>query len=276
MYTSHRHMTCPALFFHKNHQIGKMPSSTSPQPPSPSASSSQTSSHNQSRATPEASDVDDGLSWRERLSFYQSHALDWYNGLNSDVRTLLKLALAVLALYVAFGGRFGFESTTVSQQQQQQSHSSYPYRAEQSKPSTTTTRGNYGAGNAYDEYYKQKQQQEHHYRRPQGVDPSYHHQRKASSSYESSYYDNNSYYDPPPRRRSSGGLFNSGFSVADLFDGSPLSMAILLGIGYLAHRNGINPFQAIMMLNMIGGRRRGGMYFGGGPFGRRRAGRFRF
>jgi hypothetical protein len=62
--------------------------------------------------------------------------------------------------------------------------------------------------------------------------------------------------------------------MPNLFDGSSLSMFLLLAIGYICHRNGINPTQALFMLQMMGGgggrhrRYRRGMF--GGGFGRRR------
>jgi hypothetical protein len=40
-------------------------------------------------------------------------------------------------------------------------------------------------------------------------------------------------------------------------------MMTLLGIVYLCHCNGINPLQAMMMMNMMNAARRGGMGYGG-------------
>jgi hypothetical protein len=66
-----------------------------------------------------------------------------------------------------------------------------------------------------------------------------------------------------------------------LHDGSLVSMAILLVGGMICHRFGVNPFQAMMMLNLLqrrgGGARFGyGAYQGGGGvgfgFGRQRFG----
>jgi hypothetical protein len=44
-------------------------------------------------------------------------------------------------------------------------------------------------------------------------------------------------------------------------------MICLAGIAYVAHLNGINPFQALMMMNMMGGGRRRGMGGMGGGMG---------
>mmetsp|Transcript_10180 Transcript_10180/g.21027 ORF Transcript_10180/g.21027 Transcript_10180/m.21027 type:complete len:434 (-) Transcript_10180:146-1447(-) len=201
--------------------------------------------------------IDDGLTWQERAMYYWARVTEWYQNLNPDVKTLLKVAMVILCLYVAFGGRFGWEQPTRR-----------PV-VETHYETTGTTRGNYGNDNAYEEYYRQKQQERtthstyrsNQYDRRAGADP-----------YHNTGYD--SYYNAkPPQRRSS-------FRLSDLFDGSLQSMAILAGIAYLCHRNGINPFQAIMMLNMIGGggRRRYGGGFGGGygrrGYGQRRRGGF--
>ena len=104
-------------------------------------------------------------------------------------------------------------------------------------------RGNYGAGNAYDRYRttgRAYQQQSYH----------------TSRGYESSggYTDYGNY-------RSSGSSFG-------LSDGTIPSIAILLGVAYLCHLNGINPLHAMWMMNAVGGRRRRMRGFGrgfGGP-----------
>ena len=161
--------------------------------------------------------IDDTLSLWERLQFYQMRVVSWYNNQSDDVKAGLKILLVLLVLYVAFGGRFGLE-----------------------KVFEPKARGNYGAGNAYDQYYHGR-----------------------NNGYENSYSYN---YGGGHRRGSS-------FQMPDLFDGSLPSMIILMAIGYLCYRNGINPFRAMIILNMMGGgRRRRGRYggmqgFGGGMGG---------
>jgi hypothetical protein len=44
-------------------------------------------------------------------------------------------------------------------------------------------------------------------------------------------------------------------------------MMMLMGIVYLCHRNGINPFQAMMMMNMMNAVGRGGIGYGGMGYG---------
>jgi tetratricopeptide (TPR) repeat protein len=97
-------------------------------------------------------------------------------------------------------------------------------------------RGNYEYGNAYDRYYQNQRHGPH-----SGYDPS-----------DSAY-----------KRSRSGSEWNYSLQ---LFDGSLSSMAILLGVAYVCHRNGVNPLQALMVLNMIGGGRRRA-HFGGGMGG---------
>lgn len=117
-------------------------------------------------------------------------------------------------------------------------------------------RGNYRPGNVYDRYHSR-------------------HATSRNNDYDSrDHYsipndDYSSYREPPSTRRPS----SKSFHFPNIFDGSIRSLLLLSGIGYLCHRNGINPMQAIFFLNAIGGgRRRGRMHrpgFGGG-FARRR------
>ncbi|KAL7566565.1 hypothetical protein ACA910_000634 [Epithemia clementina (nom. ined.)] len=206
--------------------------------------------------------VDDGLTWRERISFQASRASEWYQNLNGDVKTILKIGLLLLALYVAFGGRFGFEESLRSTTSASHRYNIYndPANDDGAK---TTSRGNYGAENAYEQYRRQKQQVQQQKRR-NTHGGGYHHGARA--------YDDDTYYDPysyappppPPTRRS------SSFRLSDLFDGSLPSLLLLGGILYLCHYSGINPFQALLVMNIMAGGRRGGggVYYGGG--GRRR------
>ena len=53
--------------------------------------------------------VDESLSWQEWLQFHMARAKTWYQSQSDDVKTFCKIAMVVLVLYVAFGGRFGFE-----------------------------------------------------------------------------------------------------------------------------------------------------------------------
>jgi tetratricopeptide (TPR) repeat protein len=171
--------------------------------------------------------VDDSLSLRERIQFYTIQVRSWYQAQNEQFKLALGVMLVVLALYVAFGGRFGLDSTP-------------------------TRRGNYGTGNAYDQYRK-----------------SY----STSTSYNSYNYRDNSNSNSNsntqrPRRTSS-----SSFQWSSLDGGSLAPLIMMAGAVYLMYRNGVNPVQALMIVNMFAGgrgRRRGfnppmgGMGWGGG------------
>jgi hypothetical protein len=178
--------------------------------------------------------IDEDLSWSDRLKGYYMHAVVWYHSQSDDVKNLLKLALILLGLYVAFGGRFGLDQLFGN------SHDN---------------RGNYETGNAYDRYYGRghNSHASSQQRNPHEPDNS-HAQRQTS------------FDEPEYRPRQEGGR---SFHFPNLFDGSPLSIICLAAVGYFCHRNGINPFHVIMMLNMMngnrGGRRgMGGMYGMGG------------
>lgn len=194
--------------------------------------------------------VDDGLTWRERVSFRLRRVSDWYQNLNPDVKTAIKIGIIIFILYLAFGGRFGFESTSSSSTSRDYGT---PYDNYYRDTATArTTKGNYGENNAYEQYYRQKRQQTQYA-------SSQSHQPRRDNNYDrgGGYYES---YHYTPRQSS------YSFSIANLFDGSVQSMVILAGIAYICHKSGINPFQAIMMLNLMGGGRRVyyGGYYGGG------------
>ena len=224
--------------------------------------------------------IDDNIPPMDRFSMYQGQVMTWYQSRSDGVKALLKVLIIVLVLYVAFGGRFGLEY--LNNNGPSSSHRNYgSYRQ----------RGNYEAGNAYDEFYsdrhsinsasshshnKQRQAYEDRY-----SSPRHNNERYSSSSYSrdyGSYNDDYGYYGGGggSRRshRSNSRSGSSSFHFPNLFDGSIQSMAVLMGIAYLCHRNGINPLQALFFMNMMGGRRRGfggyrrrGFGFGGGGFG---------
>ena len=162
--------------------------------------------------------LEDSLSWTDHLKMYYMQAVTWYHSQSDDRKNLMKVGLVILLLYVAFGGRFGLD----------QLFSANPHE----------NRGNYEVGNAYDRYYK---------RRNYGDRDSYASGDHRRTSYEPEY-------EYRPRQQSSRG---SSFHFPNLMDGSPQSMLCLAGIAYLCWRNGINPFQVIMMMNMMAGHRRG-------------------
>ena len=233
------------------------PPSSAPTPPSPPDSS-----------------VDDGLTWRERVTFTTGRWWDWYQNLSADTKTMIKIGLVIVFLYVAFGGRFGLLSlssspSSSSSSRESRYHSSSSNGGEGTTTGTRTSRGNYGSDNAYEQYRRQRQQQRQEQQH-------YAHDRRSTSyqQQQQRYYD--SYYDDayyaPPRYTRRNNTRRSMFSLSTLFDGSPQSLLLLAGIAYLCYRSGINPFQAIVMLILFarGGRRRHG--YGGGGFGHGRYG----
>jgi hypothetical protein len=216
--------------------------------------------------------IDDSITWSDRFQFYYHRTKSWYYGQSDDAKTVLKVFVMLVLLYVAFGGRFGFEGGGKK-------------------------RGNYGAGNVYDQYYGRHATTESSYggSTPQRTSSSSSYETHKSpppedsyrSSSSSSQYKRDDYYasdHQQPRRSSSrGGEGSSSFHFPNLLDGSVQSMMLLAGLAYVAHRNGINPLQAIFFLNMMGGGRRhrhrpmgGGMYGGGGGMGGFRGGGMRF
>lgn len=174
--------------------------------------------------------LEESLSWTDRLKLYYMQGIHYYESQSEDRKNVIKLALVLLALYVAFGGRFGLDQLFFGNHHD--------------------NKGNYEAGNAYDRYYSRQQ--------------NYHDSYSTNNHHRQTYESDNEY-----RPQQQGG--SQSFHFPNLFDGSPQSMICIAGIAYLCYRNGINPFQVIMMMNMVaGGRRRGmgmrhgmGMGYGG-------------
>ena len=217
-------------------------------------------------ATADVDDHDDDgmnveqMSWMDRIQLYWVRAVSWYYGQPEDVKTLLKVICGIVVLYIMFGGRFGLSGSGFS----------------------STQKGNYGRGNVYDRYHGGKTNSPYEDVRGatagpggnnrggtagaqsrgrgagaqprgrgagRGQDSSYDTNRRTTSSYA-----NDDYGYQPPRKSAS-----QSFHFPNLFDGSVPSMICLAGIAYLCHLNGINPFQVIMMMNMMAGGRRRGM-----------------
>lgn len=206
--------------------------------------------------------IDDSISFPDRMKFYYTRGYMWYHGQSEDFRTILKVFGVVLLLYVAFGGRFGWEYT-----------------------SPKVNRGNYEVGNAYDrfhsrdsgkpvgagntEYNSNPRQQQNTHDTSQSRTGTTNGERYDSrdTRRSNSRYDTHDDYDYEPRRSRNGGGGSSSFHFPNLLDGSPQSMMIMMGLVYVCYRNGINPMQAMMVMNMMGGRGRRGGGFGRGMGG---------
>lgn len=176
-------------------------------------------------------DIDNGMSWSERFQFQMQRTKHWYDSQTDDIKAVLKVCLVLVVLYVAFGGRFGME-----------------YLSSSSSSSST------GRRNVYQEFYQERRQRE----RQQ-------HQEQTSRSRQ--YYDpNGSRYDyrrENVSHQSYAPRGNSwGLGGVGGFNSFP-TLLLLAAVAYVAHRNGINPFQALFFANMaMGGRGRGGLQRG--------------
>jgi len=205
-------------------------------------------------------DVDESFTWYERLQFYMGRTVAWYQRQSDDVKTLLKILVVLLCLYVGFGGRFGLGGS--------------------SRPT-----GNYGSDNVYNQYRQHgttlnnRQHKNHDNTHTQGYgrnSGSSKHRRASSSygnqhkDYQDDHYHDEGYQYPTRNRGGSSWYGGGGFNP---LDGGLQSMLLLSGLAFAGHRMGINPFQTMMFLNMMGGGRRrfrprGGFGMGGfGGFG---------
>lgn len=176
-------------------------------------------------------DVDDGWTLRDRLRFHRGQVVAWYTSQSDEVRNIIKAAMMFLVVYIAFGGRFGLESAF-------------------SQTTTRPTRGNYGAGNAYDQFYRERASSSNYYDSSYRTNSHRTHARNTYSDYD--YGDDYGYRG----RRSSYGYSGSSW------DASLPSIALVGGLAYLCHVAGINPLHALMMMNVFGRRRV--RHFGGG------------
>jgi tetratricopeptide (TPR) repeat protein len=224
---------------------GRAAAETSSSPASPSAPPADLDDHDyapqrefqsQQRQTHQHNDdpynIDDDISWQDRAQFYLQRAKFWYMNQSADVKAVLKVFFVLIVLYVAFGGRFGLE-----------------YFGSRSDRHLHPQ-----SGNAYDEFYQQRRTS-HDY-----------HSRDRYDPYAGRYHDPHDNSGSPHHHH---GRRSHSWS----FGGDNAStLLILAGVAYLAHRNGINPFQALFFANMaMGGRGRGmgrnrGMF--GGGYGR--------
>mmetsp|Transcript_19731 Transcript_19731/g.25585 ORF Transcript_19731/g.25585 Transcript_19731/m.25585 type:complete len:394 (-) Transcript_19731:522-1703(-) len=160
----------------------------------------------------------------------------FYHEISDERRGFVILGILFFILLIGFGGISSFFSNTSGRQY----------------------RGNYDDNNVYNSYRNQAAHQRRPYYSETGPSAGYYqssyqdysrtHQRGYSDSY--SHRGNDGYH--------MGGTLFSNFT---LFDGSGLSMVILLLIMYIANKMGISPFQIYWALRLMGGhgfnRRRG-------------------
>ena len=236
-------------------------------------------------------DVEEHLTLKERIQLYWIRTVTWYHSQPEDVQTLLKVLAGLVVLYVTFGGRFGLEGFGSRPRAQYGRGNGYDrYGTVNDVPRYKNINNNnvqqprvtgIGETNPHIEHDSVGRGQpenpdfqgasphgesgggQHHVPDPNVAAAGQSHQpdpnninaqqRRTSVGYDDDYQ---------PNTRSS-----SSFQFPNLFDGLFPSIVCLLGIAYVCHRNGINPFQVFMMLNMMGAGRRGGMGYGMGMGG---------
>lgn len=166
------------------------------------------------------------------LEMQFTETIRWYNAQSEDKRTMIHVVLLLVFLYVAFGGRFGFE----------QGH----------------RRGNYEMGIAYDQFYGRSSSSSSQPPR---------HTNYHSNNYKPQYSSYQHHQSHSGRHSSTSGSFLDQWN-GHL---SPI-LLVSMGAAYLCHRNGIPISEAVSFLvwNVLFRRRRryrrgwGGM--GGGMF----------
>lgn len=184
--------------------------------------------------------------WLERCQFHVQSMRQWYRTLHGDVRTVLHIVLGLILLYVLFGGRFGLDTMLWNNKAPQQK-----------------LQGDY-SNNVYNTYRQQQQRRD---------SESYYSRRSSNnrnSNYGSYNNNNNNQYDDATYYGSGGGYGASSYNYGgsnSLGSSEWLYIPVLLGGFYVAYQMGISPWQVLMLMNVVGGRRR---YMGGGGMRYRR------
>ena len=225
--------------------------------------------------------------WRHRFQFYLNRAKTWYGSQSDDVKTILKVMLVLVCLYVALGGRFGLEYCSFGSQRSITSTSSnidrrrqeilskynIPSSSSTSSSSTTTTSSGGGSTTASTTGRtsnnnggggKSRTTTAGNYGKGNAYDEFYNDRsrRQQHVPHDDQYYhhhhdDGWDRYDHHRQRRSGSRRSSSSSSYYYGGDtGGVPNMLILAGAAYLGHRMGINPFQTLFYANMVlnGGR----------------------
>jgi len=94
-------------------------------------------------------DIDDPPNFIQRITDLWQQMKAWYcEDVSDNWRVLIQIIILILGLYVAFGGRFGLDSSLLEK-------SGYNNR---SHIDSAGRMGNYGKGNAYDQFYNSQKQ----------------------------------------------------------------------------------------------------------------------
>eukprot|EP00592_Proboscia_alata_P002649 CAMPEP_0194368994 /NCGR_PEP_ID=MMETSP0174-20130528/17249_1 /TAXON_ID=216777 /ORGANISM="Proboscia alata, Strain PI-D3" /LENGTH=422 /DNA_ID=CAMNT_0039145661 /DNA_START=1 /DNA_END=1265 /DNA_ORIENTATION=+ len=215
--------------------------------PTNTSNSHSNTNTNTSNNTFDGIDVDGDATLYQRLQFRFLKSIDWYHSQPEDYQTVGKFLLGLLVLYVAFGGRFGLDS------------------------SWRESAGNYGQGNAYDRFHASQQRtatrgSPHSGTQRRGASyatPGSQFDSQNTGAYSNAGYDSRSRYDDYDTNTYSNSRSSSSSIFPSLDEGSLLGMAVIAVVMYGAQRMGISPWQALMMLRAMTGRRGyGGMYGG--------------
>lgn len=162
-------------------------------------------------------DIDDSPSLMQRIqSWYHQvqEAADNMGG-NDNGKTLFKLIIFILVLYVAFGGRFGLDSSLSNRSRYGHGTSGYDYGNRNVDRSSNGRKGNYGEGNAYDQFYNNRGRTTDQNRRTESS-------RRPNNNYDENDYSYNKYGERNPDYRG-GSSYGGGSSSSNYGSGSSSS-----------------------------------------------------
>ena len=198
---------------------------------------SRTTTHRPDDVVPPPSSLDiDDTSLTEMIKYQLSKLVHWYQCLNEDVKSLVTLFVALVALYVAFGGRFGLASSSSSSRRAKVGTTgSDAYYSSYGQKSAAT------AGGSKTEHNDDRNTASSNTARNKGN--SYHHDEYTYGSSATSRQGDKDYYGQRHRSNKSRRSWSSSSAslyLPNLLDGSLLSMICLAGILYACQKLGIN------------------------------------
>ena len=160
---------------------------TRPSAPPMNDSNNNNNNNNNNNANSNTYDIDDSPTFLQRIRNYWSQLHYWYqNDASDNWKSFIHVICFILVLYIAFGGRFGLESSFSNHK----SDSGWRYS------SSYGQHGDYGKGNAYEQFYNNRD--------------NYHRRRETTSTNSGSgtYSSSNSY---PKNSRDTNGNYDSAY-----------------------------------------------------------------
>jgi hypothetical protein len=135
---------------HNEENSNHPPSTTAPSAP-PKQQQQQQQQHDDELDIDDIDEADDNPTSRDLplqtiISQRIQQLISWYHSQSDDFQTLILVSILFVILYVALGGRFGFERSLLGNSSRRNGGAGGGGR---------TTRGNYGRGNAYERYTNQ-------------------------------------------------------------------------------------------------------------------------